>query len=79
MLVNGVPMNVLHKGINMVVVIDESVDGGQKVIYTTDVKQVKPVKHAYGHIVGSAPKRNKRKRMTNAEKLFSNTPTPMSN
>ena len=81
LLVNGKQERVLHQGKNMVVVLDESVEGSQRVIYTQDVKKVQKVinKRVYGKLVTqpNVPKKAKRKRMTNAEKLFSNTPTAM--
>lgn len=81
-LVNGTVENVVHKGTNMVVVLDDSVEGGQRVVYTQDVKPVEKVnnKRVFGRLVtqSNTPKKAKRKRMSNVEKLFSNTPTQMS-
>lgn len=81
LLVNGTPERVLHQGKNMVVVLDESVEGNKKVIYTQDVKCVEKVsnKRVYGRLVTQAntPKKTRRKRMSNADKLFSNTPVAM--
>ena len=78
MIVKGNVENVLHKGANMVVVIDDNVEGGQRVIYTQDVQPVEKVnnKRVFGKLV--VPMKKKRKRMTNLDKIFSNSPMSMS-
>ena len=72
MIVDGNVENVLFKGNQIVVVIDESVQGGQREIKTTDVKSVKKVRHVFGRVVNTGKK--KRKRMSKVEMLCSSSP-----
>ena len=78
MLVNGNVENVVHVGNNIVVVLDDTVEGGQKVISTKDVKKVAKVttKRVFGRLVtkSNTPKKSKRKRMSKVEMLLSSSP-----
>jgi hypothetical protein len=67
-LVNGRPENVHHNGKNMVIVIDDNVEGGLRVVYTRDVVQM----------VNARLVKKRRRRMTKHEKLFSSSPVSIS-